>query len=58
MRIAEIGPGCWAMIDTDGAVLKTFSSNAAAWRWIDRNTDAGRGDTDRYNRIRDAFAER
>jgi hypothetical protein len=35
-----------------------FPTNAAAWSWIDRHTDEGRGDTDRYNRIRVAFSER
>jgi hypothetical protein len=39
-------------------VAGPFASNAEAWSWIDRNTLDGRDDTDRYNRIRDAFSER
>jgi hypothetical protein len=34
-----------------------FANNAEAWQWLDRNTDEGRADLDRYNQIRMAFAE-
>jgi hypothetical protein len=34
-----------------------FHSHEAAWRWIDRNTDAGHADQDTYNRIRIAFSK-
>jgi hypothetical protein len=49
----------WAVINARGEPVKDgFTSNEAAWSWIDRNTDEGRDDNDRYNRIRDAFAIR
>jgi hypothetical protein len=32
-------------------------SHAQAWDWIDRNTDEGRADYERYCRIRDAFSK-
>jgi hypothetical protein len=43
----------------DGSIVMAgpFASNAAAWRWLDANDDRGRADTDRYNRLRIAFAD-
>ncbi|WP_394109990.1 hypothetical protein [Xanthobacter autotrophicus] len=41
------------MIDGKGEpIAKGFSSNAAAWNWIDRHSREGRADTDRHHRIR------
>lgn len=39
-------------------VLATCDTNAEAWAWIDRYSDEGRTDRDRFQRIGDAFAAR
>lgn len=39
---------------TAGDVLAVCATNAAAWRWIDRNTGEGRADTDQHYRIRNS----
>jgi hypothetical protein len=46
--------GEWVVTTPDGRVM-TFTSNAAAWVWIDRNTHQGRDDYDRFYRIQTAF---
>jgi hypothetical protein len=51
------------VIHTDGKIyvangqrrVGPFDTNAAAWLWIDRHSDEGLGDTERYGRIRMAF---
>jgi hypothetical protein len=50
--VQEHTSGFWVM----RAVAGPFTSHAAAWAWIDDHTDEGRADSDRYNRIRIAFA--
>jgi hypothetical protein len=55
-----------SVIDQDGSywvtengwrIVGPFETNAAAWSWIDRRCDEGRDATERYNRIRAAFAD-
>jgi hypothetical protein len=70
-KLIVVGPGrhgAWTVLqplECVGAgqieyrkISGSFSTNAAAWLWVDRNTDEGRDDTDRFNRIRIAFSER
>jgi hypothetical protein len=35
-----------------------FERHEEAWAWIDQHTDEGRGDTERYQRIRIAFSDK
>lgn len=58
MRVIELSTANWAVVERGIVVCCGFASNADAWRWIDRNTDQGRSDTDQHNRIREAFAAR
>lgn len=61
MPLAEVAlivvssEGNWLVVDkhTD-QVLSVCASNAAAWRWIDRNSGAGQADEDRHCRIRNS----
>jgi|RhiMetdeSRZDD1v2_1073273.scaffolds.fasta_scaffold461003_2 hypothetical protein len=54
MRAIEISPGEWAVAGADNEIIKDgFSTNAAAWAWIDRHSDDG--DAERFIRIRSAF---
>ena len=48
--------GMWWAYST-AQLAGPFIHNAEAWLWLDRNTDEGRSDQDRYNKIRMAFAE-
>jgi hypothetical protein len=44
------------VIDDEGRVIAgPFPTNAAAWRWVDLNTDEGREHQDQFNRIGRAF---
>jgi hypothetical protein len=45
------------MLTIPQLIVATFPTNAEAWAFIDKHTDEGRADTDRYNRIRIAFSE-
>jgi hypothetical protein len=36
-------------------IVGPFATNADAWAWIERRTDEGWDDTERYNRIRMAM---
>lgn len=40
----------WAVVYPSGWVAGLFETNAAAWRWIDRNTDLGGPDGDHAGR--------
>jgi hypothetical protein len=54
MRAIEISPGEWAVAGADNKIIKGgFSTNAAAWGWIDRHSSDG--DEDRFSRIRSAL---
>src|SRR4029453_11403762 len=54
MRAIEISPGEWAVAGADNKIIKDgFSTNAAAWAWIDRHSDDG--DAERCSRIRSAL---
>ena len=54
MQVKEIGRESWVVRD-DGTILAgPFSTNAAAWAWVDRH-DGGDDGTDACNRIRQAF---
>jgi hypothetical protein len=55
MMTIEETDGAWHVMDGSTRVAGPFGSNAAAWKWIDDNSDSGRDDSDRYNRIRVAF---
>ena len=55
MKALEISPGNWVVVDRGLIVRHGFTTNEAAWAWIDRRSDAGRASTDRHNRIRSAF---
>jgi hypothetical protein len=50
----ELSSENWAAVDRAIIVRSGFLTNEAAWSWIDRNTDDGRIDPDRRNRIRNA----
>lgn len=52
--------GCvWFVTGTNGEVISgPFERNEEAWAWVDKHSDAGRADADRYNRIRIAFSEK
>jgi hypothetical protein len=54
MKALELSPGNWAAVDRGVIVRTGFLTNEAAWSWIDCNTDEGRIDPDRRNRMRDA----
>jgi hypothetical protein len=47
----------WAVVLGEDALITGLPSNAAAWSWIDRNTDSGRAHTEQYLRIRTAFSD-
>lgn len=50
---------CQSWVEGHGCVLAgPFERNEEAWAWIDKHSDEGRGDADRYNRIRIAFSEK
>jgi len=51
--VRQTASGFWVF----NATIGPFRDHAAAWRWIDSHTDAGRADTDKYNRIRIAFSK-
>lgn len=40
----------------DTTLAGPFTTNAAAWRWLDAHTDIDREAVDTYNRIRMAFS--
>jgi hypothetical protein len=46
----------WLVLRGFDVVAEGFGSNADAWNWIDRHSYEGRGDFDRYHRIRTAFS--
>lgn len=48
------GKDWWVIERNSGMVYAICDSNAAAWRWIDRNTGAGQADTGRHYRIRNS----
>jgi hypothetical protein len=50
--------GMWAVVNDAGVAVATFATNCEAWRFFDQNTDEGRDDTDRANRIHEAFSTR
>lgn len=52
LRVHEREDGKHEVRNVSGGVLAVCSSSAEAWRWIDRNTVEGQGDTDRHYRIR------
>jgi len=45
----------WIVVLNTKVLVEGLRSNAEAWLWVDKNTDEGRADIDRHNRIRDAF---
>jgi hypothetical protein len=53
MNVTERNGEYW-VVDGDRET-GPFQTNVAAWSWVDKNTYRGRDDTDRHNRIRDAF---
>ena len=58
MRPRQLPCGAWAVVEVawDRTVIAGFASHADAWRWLDLNTSQGRGDLDRFHRVRRAFA--
>ncbi len=48
MRVEKRGDQ-WAVI-SNGRVAGLFETNAAAWRWVDRNTDQGGDEGDHAGR--------
>jgi hypothetical protein len=50
MEVVQTETG-WAVVDSGGRVVKEFVSNSQAWRFLDRNDEAG----DAYDRIRMCF---
>ncbi len=53
LRVIADDSGCYQVVNGGGEIVASgFTSNADAWRWIDRNTQAGREDRDRHYRIR------
>lgn len=36
MTVRQLDSGMWAVVDRQGTVLGEFPTNAAAWRWIER----------------------
>lgn len=50
--------GEWFVTCSSSTVAGPFVSHAEAWGWIDKFTDEGRADLERYQRIRAAFSER
>ena len=40
----------WAVVYPSGWVAGIFDTNAAAWKWVDRNTDQGEDDGDHAGR--------
>ncbi|MFG1340264.1 hypothetical protein [Xanthobacter autotrophicus] len=53
LHVEPNAEGTHDVIDGKGEpIAKGFSSNAAAWDWIDRHSHEGRADTDRHHRIR------
>jgi hypothetical protein len=49
--------GQWFVTCSSSTIAGPFNTNAEAWSWIDRFTDEGRADLERYQRIRIAFSE-
>ena len=45
----------WIVADDTGKRAGPFTTNAQAWSWIDRHSDEGLDDSERYSRIRMAF---
>ncbi len=52
LSVARGPEGGYEIRGSEGQVLATCATHAAAWRWIDRETAEGRADTDRHHRIR------
>jgi hypothetical protein len=40
MEVVQTETG-WAVVDSGGRVVKEFVSNSQAWRFLDRNDEAG-----------------
>ena len=58
MKPVETVHNGWIVLASSlGVVARGLRSHAEAWDFIDRNTDEGRADHDRYCRIRDAFSK-
>lgn len=55
LRVEASSDGTFNVVTPRGEVVANVPTNALAWRWIDRNTDEGRAEEDRRNRIRRAF---
>ncbi len=54
----QVHDGSWQIVREDGSVAKTgLQSNAAAWRWIDQQSDDDLAMEDRRRRISAAFSE-
>ena len=56
--VEECACGFLVIPEGIGFLIGPFPTHAAAWEWIDGNSEEGWDDTDRYNRIRMAFAGR
>jgi hypothetical protein len=54
ITVQERPDGFWAV--TDSGEKGPFPTNAAAWAWLDRNTNAGRDD-DKHRAIREAMGK-
>ena len=54
MKALELSSENWAAVDRGIIARSGFLTNEAARSWIERDTDDGRIDADRCNRIRDA----
>ena len=58
LKVVQNDAGEYVVKDDCANVLATFSSNAAAWRFVDRYTPDGQRDEDRRLRIRSYLVER
>lgn len=54
LHVAATADGHW-VIDHAKPIAGPFASNATAWHWIDKHTEEGLEDQDRFNRIGRAF---
>jgi hypothetical protein len=55
-HIVTTDDGQFCVFEDDHQVAGPFATEAEAWAWIDRHGKEGRADSDRHNRIRQAFS--
>ena len=46
MAPRQLPNGRWVVVETDGAVLFEAATNAAAWRWIERQQNEARSSSE------------